>query len=45
MEEEWQWIEDVLSGNKQAYAQIINRYKDPLYATSDMVCERFLIKH
>lgn len=33
MEEEWQWIEDVLSGNKQAYAQIINKYKNPLYAT------------
>ncbi|MFJ5763158.1 RNA polymerase sigma factor [Neobacillus sp. NPDC093182] len=33
MEEESQWIEEVLSGNKQAYAQIINKYKNPLYAT------------
>lgn len=33
MEEERQWIEEVLSGNKQAYAQIINKYKNPLYAT------------
>lgn len=33
MEEEKQWIEEVLSGNKQAYAHIINKYKNPLYAT------------
>ncbi|WP_257535537.1 RNA polymerase sigma factor [Mesobacillus foraminis] len=33
MEEEMQWITEVLSGNKQAYAQIINKYKDPLYGT------------
>lgn len=33
MEEEQQWIKDVLSGNKQAYAHIINKYKNPLYAT------------
>ena len=33
MEEERQWIEEVLSGNNQAYAQIINKYKNPLYAT------------
>ena len=33
MEEELQWIEEVLSGNKQAYAHIINKYKNPLYAT------------
>ena len=32
MEEETQWIEEVLLGNKQAYAQIINKYKNPLYA-------------
>ncbi|HEY4552714.1 MAG TPA: RNA polymerase sigma factor [Bacillaceae bacterium] len=33
MEEEWQWIQQVLSGDKQAYAHIINKYKNPLYAT------------
>lgn len=33
MEEEMQWVNEVLSGNKQAYAQIINKYKDPLFAT------------
>ncbi|MBT2757586.1 sigma-70 family RNA polymerase sigma factor [Mesobacillus foraminis] len=33
MEEEMQWINEVLSGNKQVYAQIINKYKNPLYAT------------
>lgn len=33
MEEELQWIEEVLSGNKQAYAHIINKYKNQLYAT------------
>lgn len=33
MEEELQWIQEVLSGNKQAYAHIINKYKNPLYAT------------
>ena len=29
----WQWIQEVLSGNKQAYAHIINKYKNQLYAT------------
>lgn len=33
MQEEQQWIQEVLAGNKQAYAQIINKYKNPLYAT------------
>jgi RNA polymerase sigma factor (sigma-70 family) len=33
MEEEWQWIQEVLSGNKQVYAHIINKYKNQLYAT------------
>ncbi|MGM0901899.1 MAG: RNA polymerase sigma factor [Bacillota bacterium] len=33
MEEEQQWIKDVLSGNKQAYAHIINKYKNQVYAT------------
>ncbi|MFJ7971839.1 RNA polymerase sigma factor [Psychrobacillus sp. NPDC096389] len=33
MEEELQWIQEVLSGNKQAYAHIINKYKNRLYAT------------
>ncbi|QED46577.1 RNA polymerase sigma factor [Cytobacillus dafuensis] len=33
MEEELLWIQDVLSGNKHAYAHIINKYKNPLYAT------------
>jgi len=33
MEEDLQWIEEVLAGNKQAYAHIINKYKNPLYAT------------
>ena len=33
MEEELQWIQDVRSGNKQAYEHIINKYKNPLYAT------------
>lgn len=33
MEEEMQWVNEVLSGNKQVYAQIINKYKDPLFAT------------
>lgn len=26
-------IKDILAGNKQAYAHIINAYKNPLYAT------------
>lgn len=30
MEEEQQWIDEVLSGNKQAYAHIINKYKNQL---------------
>lgn len=33
MNEESQWIQAVLSGNKQAYAHIINKYKNRLYAT------------
>ncbi|MEH7387295.1 RNA polymerase sigma factor [Bacillus sp. JJ1521] len=33
MEEEFQWIQEVLSGNKQAYSHIINKYKNQLYAT------------
>lgn len=31
MEEEQEWIQKVLAGNKQAYAHIIDRYKNPLY--------------
>ncbi|WP_342512006.1 RNA polymerase sigma factor [Sporosarcina sp. FSL K6-1522] len=33
MQEEVQWIEAVLAGNKQAYEHIIRKYKDPLYGT------------
>lgn len=33
MDEELVWIQDVLSGDKQAYAHIINKYKNLLYAT------------
>lgn len=33
MGEELHWIQQVLSGNKSAYAQIINKYKNQLYAT------------
>ncbi|MFO1444114.1 RNA polymerase sigma factor [Bacillus sp. Bva_UNVM-123] len=33
MEEEQQWIQEVLAGNKQGYAYIINKYKNQLYAT------------
>lgn len=33
MQEEHQWIKDVLAGDKQAYAQIIDKYKNPLYGT------------
>jgi RNA polymerase sigma factor (sigma-70 family) len=33
MEEEIQWIQAILAGNKQAYAHIINKYKNQLYAT------------
>ncbi len=33
MEEEQEWIREVLSGNKQAYGQIIDKYKNPLYGT------------
>lgn len=33
MQEENQWIREVLAGNKQAYAPIIEKYKNPLYAT------------
>ncbi|WP_075620441.1 RNA polymerase sigma factor [Paenisporosarcina indica] len=31
--EELQWIQEVRSGNKQAYAHIINKYKNQLYGT------------
>lgn len=33
MQEDIQWIREVLAGNKQAYAHLINKYKNPLYAT------------
>jgi len=33
MQEETQWVQEVLAGNKQSYAHIINKYKNPLYAT------------
>lgn len=33
MEEELKWIEEVLNGNKESYAHIINKYKNPLYGT------------
>jgi RNA polymerase sigma factor (sigma-70 family) len=33
VEDEQQWIDEVLAGNKQAYAHIINKYKNQLYAT------------
>ncbi|MGJ7921701.1 RNA polymerase sigma factor [Neobacillus sp. LXY-4] len=33
MQEEIEWIQEVLTGNKQAYEKIINKYKDQLYAT------------
>ncbi len=33
MEEEQQWIQQILAGNKQTYANIIDHYKNPLYAT------------
>ncbi|MFS1515310.1 RNA polymerase sigma factor [Bacillus sp. SCS-151] len=33
MEEELKWVEEVLSGNKQVYAHIINKYKNSLFAT------------
>lgn len=33
MQEEHQWIREVLAGDKQAYAQIINKYKNSLYGT------------
>ena len=33
MQEENQWIQEVLAGDKQAYAHIINKYKTPLYGT------------
>ena len=38
MEEEMQWIQEVLDGNKQAYAHIINKYKNQLYATILRMC-------
>ena len=33
MQEEIRWIQQVLAGDKQAYSHIINKYKDPLFAT------------
>ena len=33
MEEEQLWIQQVLAGDKQAYAHIINKYKNQLYGT------------
>lgn len=33
MQEENEWIQEVLDGNKQAYAHIIDKYKNPLYGT------------
>ncbi|NEU32018.1 RNA polymerase sigma factor [bacterium LRH843] len=33
MQEEHLWIQEVLSGDKQAFSHIINKYKNPLYAT------------
>ncbi|MFJ7936178.1 RNA polymerase sigma factor [Sporosarcina sp. NPDC096371] len=33
MQEDIHWIQEVLAGNKQAYAHLINKYKNPLYAT------------
>jgi RNA polymerase sigma factor (sigma-70 family) len=33
MQEETVWIQEVLAGNKHAYAHIINKYKNQLYAT------------
>lgn len=33
MEQEQLWIQQVLAGDKQAYANIINKYKNQLYAT------------
>lgn len=33
MNEELEWIAAVRAGDQQAYAQIINKYKNPLYAT------------
>ncbi|MGN7386315.1 RNA polymerase sigma factor [Sporosarcina sp. SAFN-015] len=33
MEQEQLWVQQVLAGDKQAYAHIINKYKNQLYAT------------
>ena len=33
MDDEQRWIKQVLAGDKQAYAHIINKYKNQLYAT------------
>jgi RNA polymerase sigma factor (sigma-70 family) len=33
MQEETQWVQEVLAGNKQIYAHIIDKFKNPLYAT------------
>lgn len=32
MDEDVKWVRQVLAGDKQAYAHIINKYKNPLYA-------------
>lgn len=33
MDEDLKWIKEVLAGNKQVFSHIINKYKNPLYAT------------
>lgn len=33
MQEDHEWVQAVLAGDKQAYAHIINKYKNPLYGT------------
>ncbi len=33
MQEDYEWVQAVLAGDKQAYAHIINKYKNPLYGT------------
>lgn len=33
MQEDNRWVKEILSGDKQAYAHIIDKYKTPLYAT------------
>lgn len=33
MQDDNLWVQEVLAGDKQAYANLINKYKNPLYAT------------